>query len=208
MDEKLKVYYDAEFTGLNRNTDLISIGLVSEYGNYFYAEFIDYDKTKITPWIRDNVIRNLEYNNLNNNGFTIVYPSIDNITNIEMKGDKEYIRKSLLDWIHVNFKDRKLQIYSDCYAYDWVLFNDLLADNGDALKLDESIYYIPMDLSTALQLYDIDPDINREEFIGENEVNKILLLDPFTKWGSNKHNSLWDAFVCKSCFNTLKSYKL
>ena len=100
MDEKLKVYYDAEFTGLNRNTDLISIGLVSEYGNYFYAEFIDYDKTKITPWIRDNVIRNLEYNNLNNNknGFTIVYPSIDNITtNIEMKGDKEYIRKSLLD---------------------------------------------------------------------------------------------------------------
>lgn len=46
MDEKLKVYYDAEFTGLNRNTDLISIGLVSEYGNYFYAEFIDYDKTR------------------------------------------------------------------------------------------------------------------------------------------------------------------
>ena len=51
MDGKLKVYYDAEFTGLHRNTSLISIGLISESGSKFYAEFIDYDQKQVDNWL-------------------------------------------------------------------------------------------------------------------------------------------------------------
>ena len=40
----MKVFFDTEFTGLHRNTTLISIGLVSEDGRTFYAEFNDYDR--------------------------------------------------------------------------------------------------------------------------------------------------------------------
>ena len=53
------LYFDTEFTGLQKDTSLISIGIVSDSGRKFYAEFTDYDKSKVDEWIQDNVIRNL-----------------------------------------------------------------------------------------------------------------------------------------------------
>ena len=37
----MKVFFDTEFTGLYKDTNLISIGLVSEDGKEFYAEIDD-----------------------------------------------------------------------------------------------------------------------------------------------------------------------
>ena len=54
-----KVFFDTEFTGLHKNTTLISIGLISECGKTFYAEFWDYDKTQIDEWLQTNVLDNL-----------------------------------------------------------------------------------------------------------------------------------------------------
>jgi hypothetical protein len=42
----LKVFLGTEFTGLYQNTSLVSIGLVTEDGKTFYAEFDDYPKHK------------------------------------------------------------------------------------------------------------------------------------------------------------------
>ena len=42
----MKVWFDTEFTGLHKNTTLISIGLVTENGKTFYAEFTDYDESQ------------------------------------------------------------------------------------------------------------------------------------------------------------------
>ena len=39
----MKVYFDTEFTGLKKDTTLVSIGLISETHKAFYAEFTDYD---------------------------------------------------------------------------------------------------------------------------------------------------------------------
>ncbi|WP_376716592.1 hypothetical protein [Vagococcus carniphilus] len=55
----MKVFFDTEFTGLHKDTTLISIGLIAENGNKFYAEFTDYDKTQIDDWLQENVINNL-----------------------------------------------------------------------------------------------------------------------------------------------------
>ena len=56
----IKLYFDTEFTGLRKDTDLISIGIVDPlYNRYFYAEFTDYDRTKVDCWIKENVIDNL-----------------------------------------------------------------------------------------------------------------------------------------------------
>ena len=38
----MKIFFDTEFTGLHKDTSLISIGLVDEDGKTFYAEFLDY----------------------------------------------------------------------------------------------------------------------------------------------------------------------
>ena len=58
----LPIYYDAEFTGLHKNTTFISIGLVTEKGSYFYAEFNDYDESQVDDWIQKHVINNLQFN--------------------------------------------------------------------------------------------------------------------------------------------------
>ena len=58
--ERTRVFYDAEFTGLHRDTTLISIGLYCpEYGCYFYGEFNDYDESQVDDWIREHVLENL-----------------------------------------------------------------------------------------------------------------------------------------------------
>ena len=42
--KRVPIYFDAEFTGLHRNTQLISIGMYSPLsGAYLYAEFNDFD---------------------------------------------------------------------------------------------------------------------------------------------------------------------
>lgn len=52
----MKVFFDTEFTGLHQGTTLISIGLVAESGEEFYAEFNDYDASQINDWIDINVL--------------------------------------------------------------------------------------------------------------------------------------------------------
>ena len=37
-------FFDTEFTGLRKDTTLISIGIVSDTGDRFYAELTDYVK--------------------------------------------------------------------------------------------------------------------------------------------------------------------
>ena len=52
-----KIFFDTEFTGLQLNTSLISIGLVTEHGFSFYAELNDYKKELLdTMGCKDDVL--------------------------------------------------------------------------------------------------------------------------------------------------------
>lgn len=55
----MRLFMDTEFTGLHKHAHLISIGIVSEDGRTFYAEFNDYPESQVDEWIRKNVIENL-----------------------------------------------------------------------------------------------------------------------------------------------------
>ena len=55
-----RIFLDTEFTGLHQHTTLISLALVSESGEEFYAEFNDYDRNQVDDWLEHNVIRHLE----------------------------------------------------------------------------------------------------------------------------------------------------
>ena len=48
---------------MHKNTTLISIGIISEDGRFFYGESMDFDKNQIDEWLQKNVIDNLLYNN-------------------------------------------------------------------------------------------------------------------------------------------------
>lgn len=48
----MNLYFDTEFTGLHKDTTLISIGIISEEGDKFYAELTDYNDEQIDNWLQ------------------------------------------------------------------------------------------------------------------------------------------------------------
>jgi hypothetical protein len=177
----VKVFFDTEFTGLHQNTTLISIGLVAEDGRSFYAELTDYDQSQVDDWIRKNVIDNLMIRDYDTN--CDYHPYADQV---KLSGDKEEVAFCLEHWLHI--LNDSIEMWSDCLAYDWVLFCELF---GGAFKIPENVYYIPFDIATLFKVNGIDPDVNREEFSNLP--------------GGLKHNALWDAQVIKACYERLSN---
>ena len=170
----MRVYFDTEFTGLHQNTTLISIGCVAEDGATFYAELSDYDPAQIDDWLRDNVIAHLKFTeDLRREG------GMNGVLLDGYVGDRTFVAEQLRDWLS---QWPAVEMWSDCYAYDWVLFCELF---GGAFSVPGNVHYIPRDLSTALALAGHDPDVNREEFAGITS--------------GAKHNALHDAHVIRSC---------
>ena len=95
----MKVFFDTEFTGLHKETTLISIGLVDENGRTFYAEFSYYYEVQCDKWIYENVIKNLKWSKegpLEN--FVNLYKNEEGQDKWEAYGTKDYIRTVLIDW--------------------------------------------------------------------------------------------------------------
>lgn len=176
----MKIFFDTEFTGLYKNTTLISIGMISEDGKEFYAELIDYDKTQLNDWLRENVIAKLVFNGERSESATNA--------NRNISGTKAKVAQAIADWLA---QWDKVEMWSDCLAYDWVLFNDLF---GTAFDIPKNVYYIPFDICTLFKYRNIDPDIKREEYA---EVETRM-----------KHNALWDATVIKKCYEKLQKLNL
>lgn len=175
MMRRKRVFFDKEFTGLHQNTTIISIGLITEDGETFYAECTDYDKTQIDKWLQENVIDNLSKND----------EELRKMADVTVKGTKGEVGKTLAKWLR---KQGQVVMWSDCLSYDWMLFNSFF---GSALDLPNHIYYIPMDICTLMVAKGVDPDISREEFTGfPSEA---------------KHNSLHDAKVIRAAFDRLSS---
>lgn len=185
-----KVFFDTEFTGLHQQTTLISIGLISEDGKTFYAEFTDYDRDQIDDWLAENVIKNLVHKD------SPEYQSPDCLgghdeSKVSFFGNIGYVRHQLEEW----FKQfERVEIWSDCLAYDWVLFCQIF---GGAFKVPKNIYYIPFDICTLMKVKGVDPDVNREEF-----VEDYFFAAPLV---AKKHNALWDAVIIQHCYEKLKS---
>ena len=174
----MKIFFDTEFTGLHQNTTLISIGIVAENGKKFYATFNDYDKHQVDSWLQENVIKNLEYIDEDEN------------TTVIWNMDKKYIADHIELWLKYGVledKDEKIEVWSDCLAYDWVLFCQLF---GHAFNIPKTLYYIPFDICTLMYAKGVDSDINREQFVGIE---------------GKKHNALHDADVIKLCYEKLMS---
>ena len=174
----MKIFFDTEFTGLHKNTTLISIGLVDEQGNTFYAELTDFDNTQIDEWLQENVISNLN----NPQSFGCSNYLEGGSQNCYVNGDMNFVEKHLRIWLS---EYREVEIWSDCLAYDWVLFNNIF---GHAFNIPNNVYYIPFDICTLMKIKGVDPDVNREEFCG---------ID------GSKHNALHDAKIIKSCYEKL-----
>jgi hypothetical protein len=54
-----RYFYDCEFIEDGRTIDLVSIGVVDEFGREFYAISTEFDPRPAVPWVRRNVLERL-----------------------------------------------------------------------------------------------------------------------------------------------------
>ena len=184
-----KLFFDTEFTGLHQNTTLISIGIVAETGQTFYAELTDYDKSQVDDWLKENVVAKLRMTEPHNHYWT----NRNYENNLLCCGDTSFVKSELRAFLD---QFNQVEMWSDCLAYDWVLFNQIF---GHAFNVPLLVYYIPFDICTLFKMKGIDPDIDREEFCGNENLKGLT----FEFEGTPKHNALWDASVIRGCYNKL-----
>lgn len=190
----MKLFFDMEFTGLRQNTTPISLGIVSEDGKKFYAEFTDYDESQCNDWIKENVIKNLKLA-----GMGVGVSDTDENPPLRIvMGDKRYIRQEANEWLR---QFNKIQFVSDVCHYDFVLLIDLLANGGTALDLPENIsaecHDLNMDIARHFHVSDLEAfDMNREKIMND-------LCGPEDIVTGDKHNSLYDAEVIRAIWKEI-----
>ena len=178
----MKIFFDTEFTGLHKNTTLISIGCVDENGKTFYAELNDYATSQCNEWIKDNVLAHLDWKGrhdserilLNNNG------------DVTMLGDKQFVAEKFAEWLS---QYDSVQFVSDVCHYDMVLLIDLF---GSAFDLPNYVSPVCHDICQ-----DIATHYGLTDFGAFDASREGLLEVPIQ---GNKHNALYDAMVVRSLY--------
>ena len=185
----MKIFFDTEFTGLYKDTELISIGLVDENGREFYGEITDFDKSKVDEWIKENVLLNtVEFGNIS-------ILDICDVVDSYYVGTKETIINYLKEWLKAY---DNVELVSDVCHYDMVLFIDLFGTAFDLpSNINASCHDINQDIANYLDISERDAfDFSRETFINTYSVNDIE---------SNKHNALYDAKVIRKIYNIINN---
>jgi len=182
---RIKLFFDLEFSGLHQKTTPISLGIVASNGLTFYAEFTDFDQSQINDWIEKNVMK---YLSMKEDGWLFnTTKLIERQRNVY--GDKNFIAIQLVMWLQ---QFEQIEFWGDVPHYDWVLFCEIF---GGAFSIPKNIYYIPFDIATMFRDCGIDPDIDRVKFI--NEHSKHIS-------GYANHHSLADATKTLDCYFLLE----
>lgn len=185
-----KIFLDTEFTGLHQRTTLVSMALVADSGEEFYAEFTDFSKSQMQKLLSD--VGTTDF-------FTEMLKKCYLTQNINFEkaeagryfiGNRRKIKSELQKWF-TQFGD--VEIWADVLAYDWVLFCELF---GGAFGIPENIFYSPFDLATLFRSKgQIAPN---GKYSGD--ISRFAFADVDKKF---QHNSLEDARVEKICYEKL-----
>ena len=176
----MKIFFDTEFTGLHKDTTLISIGLIAENGEEFYGGMSDYDRSQVDEWIEENVIKHMYLGENKSYHY----------------GTKKEISEKLNKWLK---QFETVEWVSDVCHYDFVLLIDLIC--GHALKmpygiLNAACHDINQDIANYYNISEIDAfDKSREEIIESFGV----MID------GTKHNALYDAKVIKAIYKNIEN---
>ena len=182
----MNIFFDTEFCGLKKDTQLISIGLISEDGKEFYGEFTSINTELLDDWIIENVLMNTaKYGEVNETDIVI------NESDYHF-GTREEIQEELKNWLS---QYEEVQLISDVCHYDMVLFIDIF---GSAFDLPDNVspvcYDINQDIASYYEESQKDAfDRNREDILEEHGITIV----------GQKHNSLYDARVIQQIYNIL-----
>lgn len=185
----MNLFFDCEFTGLHKDTTLVSIGIVAENGKKFYAEFSDYDESQCDDWIKENV---LKHTILEGNEVLAKRLGEDSDTTVVL-GSKADIRYELGEWLK---QFDGVQFVSDVCHYDMVLMIDIF---GGAFDLPKNVSAV---------CHDINQDIAKHYGISEKEAfdksREEIASELCAEFiAGDKHNALYDAEVIKAIYEAV-----
>lgn len=169
----MRYFLDTEFIEDGKTIDLVSIGIVSEDGREYYAISTEFDESKASDWVKENVIDQLEPRNQAGSTFWkprsqirtevlrfIKSPWAENNYVSTLSEDEYYHQLSIPDLIEF------WGYYAD---YDWVVFCQLFGTM--------------MDLPTGFPMYCRDI----KQWCDESDNPKLPEQD------EGEHNALADA---------------
>jgi len=101
----MKYFFDTEFIEDGKTIDLISIGIVRESGGSIYCISNEFDESKASDWVKENVLNNLGY---------------------QKRYSREEIKTDILNFINYRSSEGNKPEFWAYYAdYDWVVFCQL-----------------------------------------------------------------------------------
>jgi hypothetical protein len=198
---KIICFYDFEATSVSRDADIISLGIVATKNGKiiktFYCEFNDFDLDKCDEWVKTNIISNLKLSN---------FEKLDKKDkhNVKLLGSTSYISKHLKKWLS-DFEE--IEFWADFPIIDAPMLIDIIGEwktkkiKGKIQKIGlpnhlKNIKYDQFfDLHTFFKIKGLDPDIDREKFCDSK--------DSFWEKNWEKHNALYDSYICYLCYNKL-----
>jgi len=200
------IFFDSEFTGLTKDASLLSIGFVTLDSRYhFYVEFPWPLQWGPNEWMQNNVVANFSfrketYQLQGIDGGHTMPPEPTDESIIEAGIFKSWFRPFFLHWLEmVNntpfiFPDQRQFLFiSDCAAWDWILFTDLITQGKSALDLPDQIHPAVYDINTDLhRIFGNGFEQDRAELVGMKKITK--------------HNALEDAKVIRETYLWIQEY--
>lgn len=209
----MRVFFDTEFTGLYKDTSLISIGCISEDRQKFYAELTDFNKTAVETdvWIQKNVFKNTFFVNADGSRKQEKerLDHIDQIIDIAkgddaLFGSRSFVSKALRDWLSGLKKDvTEIEFVSDVCHYDMVLLIDLLSDGGTAFDIPNFVCPCSYDINQDISTYYL---CNQKDAFNKSREDIVKDIDSifFQVYPENlKHNALYDAIVIQKIYERI-----
>ena len=194
----MKLFFDTEFTGLHKNTTLISVGIAAEDGRRFYGVLNDFDRTQCTKWINENVLKGVVEDLLS------VPLSIENDIGEDgkykdawiIKGNKRFVSIHLNRWLDWICGYDSIQFVSDVCHYDFVLLIDLITNGGTAFDLPGNISPVCHDMNQDIARFYKVTDAEAFDMDREQIMNDLCGQDYIVK--GNKHDAMYDAEVMRA----------
>ena len=194
----MKLFFDTEFTGLHKNTALISVGIVAEDGRRFYGVLNDFDRMQCTQWIKKNVLKGSVEDLL-----CIPVSIIEDIGEDGkyrdfwiVSGNKRLVSIHLNRWLNWIGGYDSIQFVSDVCHYDFVLLIDLITNGGTAFDLPGNISPVCHDMNQDIARFYKVTDAEAFDMDREQIMNDLCGQDYIVK--GNKHDAMYDAEVMRA----------
>lgn len=168
----MRYYFDTEFIEDGKTIDLISIGMVRENGETLYRVSSEFDETKASDWVKDNVLIHI----VNEPRFTRQQIAADiaeftsYVAPMPAHVDQGY------EWWAEIFEPEFWAWYAD---YDWVSLCQLY---GTMMDLPKHFPMYCRDLKQYVDELDFEPTLPEQRTTKHHALNDALWVQEASWW--------------------------